>query len=106
MSMYAAILSSALNDWVDELSGDALIDFTRVCRAQMLGSSPPQSTTTTILSAELSYDRALIKLCEANGIVVTNLNLCHPGHERDRLESGLLAIGIDVVGLPGNQGEG
>ena len=37
--MYADILSSVLNDWVDELSGPALIDFAQVCRVQMLESS-------------------------------------------------------------------
>ena len=40
MSMYAGILSSVLNDWVDELSGEALIDFAQVCRVQMLDTSP------------------------------------------------------------------
>lgn len=104
--MYVDILSSSLNDWVEELSGDALIDFTLVCRAQMLGSIPPRSTATTVLSAELSYDCALIKLCEANGIDVTTLDFSHPDHERDRLESGLLAIGIDLVALSENQREG
>jgi hypothetical protein len=104
--MYADILSSSLVDWVEERSGDALIDFTLVCRAQMLGSSPPRSTATTILSAELCYDCALIRLCEANGIDVTNLDFSHPDHERDRLESGLLAIGIDLVALSRNQVEG
>ena len=60
--MYADILSSVLNDWVDELSGTALIDFAQVCRVQMLESSG--ETAVVALAAELSYDRALIKVCE------------------------------------------
>jgi hypothetical protein len=97
MSMYAHILSQALRDWADDLSGDALIDFARVCRTQMLDASPPGSAKSTALSAELSYDRALIKLCEAHGIEVKYLSFSRPGQERDRLERRLTAIGIDLM---------
>ena len=77
--MYADMLSSVLNDWVDELSGDALIHFAQVCRAQMLESA--RDTAVTALAAELSYDRA------------------------SRLERELTAIGIDVVSPARNQAE-
>jgi hypothetical protein len=93
--VYADILSSILNDWVDELSGDALIHFAQVCRAQMLESA--RDTAVIALAAELSYDRALIKVCEACGIDATSLRYSHPGQERSRLESELTAIGIDVI---------
>ncbi len=101
--MYADILSSVLNDWVDELSGDALIDFAQVCRAQMLEST--RETAVIALAAELSYDRALIKVCEAYGIDVTTSRYSHPGQERSRLERELIAIGIDVVSPARNQAE-
>ena len=42
MSMYVDILSSALDTWVDELTGTALVDYALVCRAEMLGVSPHQ----------------------------------------------------------------
>ena len=69
--MYADILSSVLNDWVDELNGEALIDFAQVCRAQMLESA--RDSAAVALAAELSYDRALLKVCEAHGIATSTL---------------------------------
>ena len=78
MSMYVGILASVLNDWVDELSGDDLVDFARVCRAQMLDTSPQRDSAATVLAAELSYDRALIKVCEAHGIDAIALRFSRP----------------------------
>ena len=97
MSMYVGILSSVLNDWVDELNGDALIDFAQVCRAQMLDTSPQRDSAATALAAELSYDRALIKVCEAHGIEAIVLGFSRPREERARLEGELMAIGIDLL---------
>ena len=78
MSMYVGILSSVLNDWVDELNGDALIDFAQVCRAQMLDTSPQRDSAATALAAELSYDRALIKVCEAHEYEAIVLGFSRP----------------------------
>jgi hypothetical protein len=103
--MYADLLSSVLNDWVDELTGDALIDFAQVCRAQMLDSSPGRDSASTALAAELSYDRALIKVCEAHGIEVMPLLFSHRSEERARLEGELVAIGIDLMVSSGSPGE-
>jgi hypothetical protein len=105
MTVYADILSSVLNDWVDELSGDALIDFAQVCRVQMLDSSPGRDSASTALAAELSYDRALIKVCEAHGIEVRSWRFSHPNKERARLEGELVAIGIDLVASSRSSGE-
>ncbi len=93
--MYADILSSVLNDWVDELSGDALIAFAQVCRAQMLESA--RETAAVVLAAELSYDRALLKVCEAHGIASSTRRFTRPREERSRLEDELIGIGIDLV---------
>ena len=98
--MYADILSSVLNDWVDELSGPALIDFAQVCRVQMLESSG--GTAVVALAAELSYDRALIKVCDAHAIDTTTRRFSHPKEERARLEHELTAIGIDLVSSSGD----
>lgn len=95
--MYADILSSVLNDWVDELSGAALIEFAQVCRAQMLDASPDRDSASTALAAELSYDRALIKVCQAHGIAVMPWRFSHPSEERARLEGELVTIGVDLV---------
>lgn len=96
--MYAAILSSVLNDWVDELSGEALIDFAQVCRAQMLESAG--DTAVIALAAELSYDRALLKVCAAQGIDITTRRFTQPRQERAQLEQELAALGIDLVSSP------
>lgn len=104
MSMYVGILSSVLNDWVDELNGNALIDFARVCRVQMLDSSPRRDSAATALAAELSYDRALIKVCEAHGIEAIALRFSSPSAERARLEGELLAIGIDLLAASRSSG--
>jgi hypothetical protein len=103
MNMYAAILSSVLDDWVDELSGDTLIEFARICRVQMLDASPNRDSASTALAAELSYDRALIKVCQAQGIAVMPGGFLHPSDERARLEGELVAFGIDLMASPRTQ---
>ena len=102
--MYADILSSVLNDWVDGLSGAELVEFARVCRAQMLDVSPRRDSASTALAAELSYDRALIKVCQAHGIAVMPWRFSHPGEERGRLERELVTIGVDLVALSRSPG--
>ena len=98
--MYAHILASALDDWVDELTNDALIDYALVCRSEMLQPREFQGKVAlTALSAEVAYDRALIKLCEAHGIDVVDLSFLQPREERTRLEEALAAAGVDLVGL-------
>ncbi len=99
--MYVHILSSVLSDWVDELDGPPLIEFAQVCRAQMLESS--RATGVVALAAEISYDRALIKVCEANGIEATTSRFSRPREERARLERELIAIGIDLVSSSTNR---
>jgi hypothetical protein len=98
--MYAHILGSALDDWVDELTGEALSDYALVCRSEML--RPPAfegGVALTALAAEVAYDRALIKLCEAHGIDVIDPSFLHPREERARLEEALASAGLDLVGL-------
>jgi hypothetical protein len=98
MTMYAHILSSALDDWVDELTGHALIDYALVCRSEMRRPSQyPGQTALTALAAEVAYDRALIKLCEAQRIGVSDLSFLHPRQERARLEAALAAAGVDLT---------
>ena len=72
VSMYVDMLSSALDTWVDELTGTPLIDYTLVCRADMLATRPHHGDTAYSLAsaAEIAYDRALIKLCESNDVAV------------------------------------
>ena len=96
--MYADILSSVLDDWVDELSGGALIYFARACRAQMLDST--RDTAGVALAAELSYDRALLKVCEAHRIDTSPRRFSWPGEERSRLERELESVGIDLLSTP------
>jgi hypothetical protein len=96
--MYDHILSSALNDWVDELSGDALVEYALVCRNEMRHAPRYQGETALVaLAAEVAYDRALIKLCEAHGIGGADMSFLHPRQERARLEAALVAAGIDLA---------
>jgi len=96
--MYTHLLLSVFDDWVDELTGSALVDYAVVCRAEMLASVPYRGESTSLaLAAEVSYDRALIKLCLANGIEADSLGFSHPGTERARLERDLANAGIDLV---------
>lgn len=102
--MYADILSSVLNDWVDELNGEALIEFAQACRTQMLESA--RESAAVALAAELSYDHALLKVCEAHGIATSTRRFTRPREERSRLERELIGIGIDLVSSPSSWPDG
>ena len=103
--MYTHLLSSVLDDWVDEFTGDALIDYALACRDATLASSPryPGSdmdeSACIALGAEIAYDRALIKLCAANGIQVSAESFSRPAAERARLEHELATHGIALFEL-------
>ena len=105
MNMYTDLLSSILDDWVDSFTGEALVDYALVCRAEMLASpsrnsdSPRDWSAFTALGAEIAYDRALIKLCAANGIEVSVEGFSHPAAERARLERQLAISGSDLMDL-------
>jgi hypothetical protein len=95
--MYSRILSTALEDWVDDLTDDVLIDYALACRSEMLELRAYQGQSALIsLAAEVAYDRALLKLCEAHGINVADLSFVHPQEERVRLEAALAAAGLDL----------
>ena len=100
--MYAHLLSSVFEDWVDELSGTALVDYALVCRAEMLAPRAGQSACAS-LAAEVAYDRALFKLCASHRIHVDVIGYAHPQRERERLERELAAAGIDLVALTRQQ---
>jgi hypothetical protein len=104
--MYTHLLLSVFDDWVDTLSGPALVDYAVVCRTEMLVVSAPEreESASMALAAEVAYDRALIKLCTANGIDADPLGFSHPAAERARLERELAAAGIDVVAFARRRG--
>jgi hypothetical protein len=100
MSMYVDILSSALDTWVEELTGTALVDYALMCRTEMLAvNSPNGDTAYSSLAAEITYDRALIKLCESNDVAVMAASFAFPRQERARLERELATAGIDLAAL-------
>ena len=100
MSMYVDILSSALDGWVDELTGTALVDYALCCRAETLGvGSHRGDTVYSSLAAEIAYDRALIKLCETNDVEVEATSFAFPRQGRACLERELAATGIDLAVL-------
>ncbi len=67
--MYVEILSSALDQWVTDLTGSDLIEYALICREELRAVSPPHGGSAyTALAAEIAYDRALIALCTERGI--------------------------------------
>ena len=100
MSMYLDILSSALDGWVDELTGSALIDESLALRVEMLGNRNHRSASANeALAAEVAYDRALISLCAEHDIEVVLSDFADPQAERARLERKLARSGVDLFAL-------
>jgi hypothetical protein len=98
--MYVDILSSALDHWVDELTGSALVEYTLACRAEMLNNVPHRGDTAySSLAAEIAYDRALIKLCEMHDVPVVPTSFAYPRAGRARVEHELAVAGVDLSAL-------
>ena len=96
--MYVELLTSALDEPIEDLEDDALADHALACRADFLRLGSHQGTSAyTALALEVAYDRALLQLCTARGIAVTSARFVHPKEERRRLELELAAAGIDLV---------
>ena len=100
--MYVTILSGALELWDADLEDDDLVDYVRICRADLperdLGAGVWSETA---LAAEIAYDRALVCLAAQHGIDVAPKNFAHPRIERDRLELELVRLGVDLDGPAG-----
>ena len=94
--MYAHILSSALDDWVEQLTGEALVEYALVCRTETLACHGG-TVALIALSAQVAYDRALVKLAEAHGINVKAITFLHPREDRAFLEASLATAGLDLV---------
>jgi hypothetical protein len=100
MGMYAQILCSALDEWVEELTGTALLEYALLCRAEMLEISPRRGDGAGhALAAEIAYDRALCKLCEDRGIAIDAPGFSHPAQARAHLEAELVTVGIELAAL-------
>jgi hypothetical protein len=100
VSMYVDILSSALDDWVTDLSGPDLIEYAVLCRDELRAVAPPHGGSAyTALAAEIAYDRALIALCTERGIDAHATSFSYPVAERRRIESVLRQLGVDLDSL-------
>jgi hypothetical protein len=98
--MYVEILTSVLGNMADELSGDALLGYALVCRAQMRPTSEAVGgSSLSALIIEVAYDRALVRLSEAHGIQVLPDNFTRPKAERARLEDELAQAGVNLEEL-------
>jgi hypothetical protein len=96
--MYLDLLASVLDDWVDEFSGAALVDYAIKCKSVMLTTHPRHGDPTEIaLSAEIAYDRALIKLCFEHEVDVDVMGFSHPRQARSRIERELADKGIRLA---------
>jgi len=99
--MYVDVLSAAMDTWNVELTGDALLDYVVNCRAQLLrvGAREGRSADDS-LAVEVTYDRALIRLCDDVGVVTSVADFAHPRSERGHLEDRLSGqAGIDLPSL-------
>ncbi len=101
VSMYVDILSSALDEWVTDLTGPDLIEYALFCREELRAVSPPNGGSAyTALAAEIAYDRALIALCTERGIYAHATSFSYPSSERRRIEAILRRHGIDLDAPP------
>jgi hypothetical protein len=100
MSMYVDILSSALEGWVNELTGSALIDDSLALRIEMLEHRHHRSVPVDeALAAEVAYDRALISLCAEYDVPVDVSDFADPQAQRAHLECRLARSGVDLSTL-------
>jgi hypothetical protein len=98
--MYVELLSTVLDAESGETADERFLPAALDCRARMLDVAPRgASTAHHALANEISYDRALIKLCRAKGVDAVPARFAHPRAERARLERKLAAAGIDLVVL-------
>ena len=99
--MYVDILSSALDEWVTDLSGPDLIEYALLCREELRAVSLPAGRSAyTALAAEIAYDRALIALCTERGIDAHATSFSYPTSERKRIEAVLRHEGVDLDSPP------
>lgn len=98
MSMYVELLTRALAEWPDDINGDGLVDYARNCRREMVRTTNRRHKGAyAALAAEVAYDRALIKLCEAHDVSVEPHDFVHPDTERRDLEQRLAEQGLDMA---------
>ena len=101
MSMYVEMLSSALEARRLEMSSDEMVDHALHSRRRMLGTGTASGASAyDALAAEVTYDLALIELCNDVGIVASPTAFDKPEAERTRLERALIdQMDLDLVAL-------
>jgi hypothetical protein len=98
--MYVSLLRRSLDAWSDEFNNDDLLEHVLGCRLETLAVAPHrEGSVYSALAAEVGYDRALIKLCEAHGISASPEHFDKPTEERRRLELALFDDGVDLTDL-------
>jgi hypothetical protein len=108
MSMYTQLLGAALGDrlpFVAEPTRTAAVDEVRRCRHD-LGARMPEDMTSdsvpVVLALQVGYDAALIELAAMMGIDSGPGRFEPPQRERERLETALGDLGIDLELQAGN----
>lgn len=98
--MYRTLLRDSYEKWSEVPDHANLLEHVLDCRFEMLVAVPNfESNVYLALAAEVGYDRALLKLCEAHGIASSPENFSKPGEERRRLEHALSDDGVDLTDL-------
>ncbi len=105
MSMYVELLSTALDAWVEPLSDEEILRYALDRRAEMLrASNLPEADVYDVIATEVTYDCALLKLCERSHVDATVTAFCFPRAERARVERALARHGTDLAALARRRG--
>jgi hypothetical protein len=98
VSMYRELLSTAVaHEEAPVAPVGASLELAIECRERMLGyRAGTNGSAQHKLASEVAYDRALVNLCAASGIDVDMSRFNQPQQARERLESALAGIGIDL----------
>ena len=97
--MYVDLLTRALGtDEASFRSNDSLLANLVDSRARLRGvDGGSTSSAAESLARELSYDGALIRMCEALSVPASAARFSNPTQERQRLELELAALGVALL---------
>jgi hypothetical protein len=97
--MYVDLLTRALGtDGAGSRSKDLLLADLVDSRARLRGVGGGSTTSAAeSLARELSYDGALIRMCEALSVPASPAGFTNPTQERERLELELTALGLPFI---------
>lgn len=101
--MYVGLLMAVLEEWFTQPAEDALVEHALTCRRALnVAHGLRGADTYEAIAAEVSYDRALIRLCRGRAIEASPSMFSHPHEARRHLERQLREAGVDLAVLARN----